>query len=136
MAALLAAVAIYQGAVVIPELRKPPSLAAFLLKGASRAEDQNLSVPTGTKLLVLQAYVPVQDFHYRSYLCKVFREDEMVFSVQSAQPKEGDPVTIPVPTDKLKPGKQELRIYGQVGEGAEGAEGNPIQTYPFSFQTN
>ena len=129
MAALLAAVAIYQGTIVIPGLQQPRALPAFQLIGASRTDDQKLTVPAGSQFISLSADIP-PEFHFRSYLCKVFRDGKEVFSIASPPPDDGHPVAILVPADKLKPGKQELRIFG------EGADGNPISTYPFDFQTN
>jgi len=128
LAALIAVVALYQGLVVIPGFTQPRAVVAVQLIGASRAEGQQVSAPAGTKFIDLSADIP-PEFHFSSYLCRVFRDGKEAFSVPVAPPKEGTPVTLSVSVDKLKPGKYELKIYGDRGDG------NPISTYPFDFQT-
>ena len=126
-AALLAVVALYQGAVVIPGLRQPRALPAFQLIGASRGEDPKVTVPAGAPFVSLSADVP-PEIHSRNYTCVVTRGGRKVFTVINPAPEEGHPITILVPTDKLSDGKQELAIY------AEGSENKPVSTFPFDFQ--
>jgi hypothetical protein len=128
-AALLAVVAIYQGAVVIPGLHRMRPLPAYHLIGASRAEDQKIKAPTGSAFIELDADIP-PEVHFRNYVCVISGAGSALPGIPCPAPEDGHPVTILVPTDKLQPGKHELAIYG------EGAEGKPIQTYPFDFETN
>jgi anti-sigma factor RsiW len=128
-AALLAAIALYQGAVVIPGLRQPRTLPAFQLIGASRGEDPKIVIPAGTPFVALSADVP-PEIHSRNYTCVVSSGGKTVLTVVNPAPEEGHPITILVPTDKLRSGKQEFAIY------AEGSGAKPISTYPFDFEIN
>jgi hypothetical protein len=131
-AAVLAVLALYQGVVVIPGLRENRSLPAFQLIGASRSEDQKVRVPGGTPFVSLAADIP-PEYHFREYVCVISRGGSNVFTVVSPQPEEGRPVTILVATDQLRPGRQELTIFGQ---GADGKPSDKISTYPFDFEAN
>lgn len=128
-AAILAAIVLYQSEVVIPGLHSARFLPAFHLIGASRAEDQEIKAPSGSAFLELDADIP-PDVHFHNYLCVISSGGKSLPGIISPAPEDGHPVTILVPTDKLQPGKHELAIYG------EGAEGKPIQTYPFDFENN
>jgi hypothetical protein len=131
-AALLAVLALYQGAVVIPGLRQARPLPAFQLIGASRSEDQKVRVPHHTPFVSLAADIP-PEYHFREYICVITRGGSDVFTVTAPQPEEGHPVTILIAVGKLRPGRQELTIYGQ---GADGKPSVKISTYPFDFETN
>ena len=128
-AALLAVVALYQGAVVIPGLQQPRALPAFQLIGASRGEDPKITVPAGTPFVALSADVP-PEVHSKTYTCVVSSGGKTVLTVVNPAPEEGHPITVLVPTDKLQSGRQEFAIY------AEGSDAKPISTYPFEFLIN
>ncbi len=134
--AALAALALYQGALVIPGLRhtlnQARPLPAFQLIGASRGEDPPVRVPPGTPFLSLAADIP-PEAHFGKYVCEVSNSHTVVFRVVNPAPEAGHPVTILVPTNSLRPGKQELAIYGQ---GPDGQPADKISTYPFDFETN
>jgi anti-sigma factor RsiW len=126
-AAALAAIVLYQGAVVIPGLRQARVLPAFHLMGASRAEDQKITPPAGSPFVQLDADIP-PDVHFRNYICVISGGGKSLPAIISPAPEDGHPVTILVPTSQLSPGKHEMAIYG------EGTETKPVQTYPFDFE--
>jgi hypothetical protein len=128
-AAMLAGVVIYQGAVVIPDLHRVRPLPEYHLRGASRAEDQKVRPPANSAFIELDVDIP-PEVHFRNYVCIISGVGGVIPNIPCPAPEDGNPVTILVPTDKLQPGKHELAIYG------EGAEGKPIQTYPFDFENN
>jgi anti-sigma factor RsiW len=134
--AALAAIAIYQGALVIPELRhtltEARPLPAFQLIGASRGEDPPVRVPAGTPFVALAADIP-PEAHFRNYLCVVSRSGKPVLSVVNPAPEAGHPITILVPASLLQAGKQELTLYGQASDGQHDEK---ISTYPFDFQNH
>jgi hypothetical protein len=131
----LAAIALYQGALVIPGLRhtlnEARALPAFQLIGVSRGEDPQVRVPSGTPFVSLAADIP-PDAHFRSYLCEVSSDGGPVLRVVNPAPEDGHPITILVPANTLRPGKDKLTIYGQ---GPDGQPPDKISTYPFEFET-
>ncbi len=133
--AALAALALYQGAVAIPSLRhtlnEARPLPAFQLIGASRGEDPQIRVPASTPFVSLAADIP-PEARFRKYLCVVSSGGQAVLRVVNPAPEEGHPVTILVPVNTLRPGKDELAIFGQ---GPDGRPSEKISAYPFDFQT-
>jgi len=133
--AALAALALYQGAVAIPSLRRTLNearpLPAFQLIGASRGEDPQVRVPASTPFVSLAADIP-PEARFRNYLCVVSSGGQTVLRVVNPAPEEGHPVTILVPVNTLRPGKDELAIFGQ---GPDGQPSEKISAYPFDFQT-
>jgi anti-sigma factor RsiW len=133
--AAFAALALYQGAVAIPSLRRTLNearpLPAFQLIGASRGEDPQVRVPAATPFVSLAADIP-PEAHFRSYLCVVSSGGQAVLRVVNPAPEEGHPVTILVPVSTLRSGKDELAIFGQ---GPDGQLSDRISAYPFEFQT-
>lgn len=133
--AALTAIALYQGALVIPALRhtltEARALPAFQLIGISRGEDPQIRVPARTPFVSLAADIP-PDAHFRNYLCVVSSDGKPVLRVVNPAPEEGHPITILVPVETLRPGKDSLTIFGQ---GPDGQPADEISAYPFEFET-
>lgn len=106
----LAAVCIYQGAVVIPRLNQPRILPAFQLLGASRGVEEARVVPAGAAAFVISGDIP-PDAHAQKYLCQLQTNGRTVFSLDAPPPAPGQPVTILVPVKGLRSGSYELYIY-------------------------
>jgi hypothetical protein len=135
-AVLFGAVALYQGAIVIPGLRSPVEVAepipSFQLGGATRGEGSLVAVSVGTPSLSLLADIP-SGVNFQKYLCVLTTDGRTVFRVVAPPPKEGMPIEILVSTRALKPGKFELAIYGLEPDGRQSGR---ISTNPFDFQFN
>jgi hypothetical protein len=130
-AIVLGAVALYQGMIVIPGIRKgldsALALPAFQLTGATRGEEPRIRVRRGTPWLALSQDIP-PDVHYPQYLCVLMSGGQPVFRVAAPAPGAGQPITILVPVRALRPGEYQLLIYGPGG-----GEGDRITAYPFQF---
>lgn len=133
-ALVLAAVAVYQGFVVIPGLRQTfdsaRALPAFQLAGVSRGAEAPITVPAGTPSLALAIDVP-PDLHFARYLCVLTAGTRTLFRVETAAPPEGQPITILAPTHGLAAGEYEFNVYGI---GADGQPRDKVATSSFQFQ--
>lgn len=117
---VLAALAFYQGAVVIPGLREIAGnariLPAFQLLGASRGEESQIVVPAGASSFAVSADIP-PDVHFQTYVCEVSRGGAVVFQLSTAAPAEGEPITILLPVKGLSAGEYALSIFGSATGG-------------------
>lgn len=132
-AVLLGSLALYQGAVLIPVMRRSMEVAqvlpSFQLGGATRGEGTRIVVPPGTPLISLWADIP-SGATFAKYRCILATNGKNVFSVVALPPPEGLPINIVVPTKNLKPGTFDLGIYGLEPDGRQ----NDIIS--FEFQLN
>jgi hypothetical protein len=130
-AILFAAVALYQGAVVIPGLRHTlygaRALPAFQLVGASRGEPTLITVSTGDAFFALSLDVPPES-HFGEYVCDLSEGGRSLFRALSPAPAEGRPITIQFPVRGLKPGSYELTIFGA---GPMGQRADKVTAAPF-----
>jgi hypothetical protein len=114
-AILLGAIALYQGAVLIPGLRhtieSARALPAFALIGASRGEAVHIVVPAAAPFFSLSIDVPPAS-HFDRYLCALSTDGSAAFEVPAAAPPEGQPISILIPVAGLKPGSYTLTISG------------------------
>ncbi len=135
-AVLFAALAVYQGAVLLPGMRQALQsarpLPAFELVGGSRGDVTRIAVTPGTPSFSVAADLP-PDVRYSQYRCTLTAGGRTVFRVVSPAPADGRPITILVPVRGLKPGSYELSISGI---GADGRESEPALKYPFDFRLN
>ena len=135
--AALAAVTIYQGAVVIPGMRRvlntARSLPAVQLIGASRGDEPVLNAsPKKDPFVELKADIPPAE-PYKEYLCVLTRDGREVSTTPTPAPGEGQPITIQVPVGQLKSGHQDLTLYGVK---PDGQRSDKISTYPFRVEFN
>jgi hypothetical protein len=132
-AVLLAAFSAYQGMVVIPGLRhqlgEARVLPAFLLIAASRGAASEISVPSGTPSLAVEADVP-PDARFPEYICELSAKGHRVFRVEAPAPAEGQPITILIPASELPAGQDELDIYGA---DSTGHQRNRVSTFTFAL---
>ena len=130
-AVAFAAIALYQGAIVIPGMRQALDsarvLPAFQLAGVSRGEASRISVPRSTPFVTFSVDVP-PDVHSPQYLCVLTAGGRPVFRVTAPPPANGQPITILVPVKELRASDYDLTIYG-----ADGRESDKITTYSFQF---
>jgi hypothetical protein len=114
-ALVLGALAVYQGAVQIPGLRRNLEevriLPSFQLVGTSRGEPARITVPSGTPSFSLSADIP-PDVHFPGYLCDLSAGGRTLFSLPARVPAPGQPITILIPAKRLPAGTYELGIYG------------------------
>lgn len=131
---MLGALALYQGAVVIPGLRsslgEPRVLPAFQLAMASRGEGSSVVVAAGAPSFAVSVDMP-PDAHFLGYLCELSAAGHTVFSLNAAPPADGQAITILVPTNKVRAGSYELSIYGQDGNGRKLER---ISTFSFALK--
>jgi putative zinc finger protein len=132
LAVVCAAIALYEGGIVIPQMRRallsPVILPAFELAGASRGEAPHIAVPAGTPFLPLSADIP-PDIRASRYRCVLSRTGQPVFQVTGSAPPAAQPVTILVPVGKLSSGPYELTIYAE-----DRGLSDKIASYPFQFE--
>lgn len=132
--AVLAAVTIYQGTVVIPQMRSvlntARSLPAVQLIGAARGDGPPvLKVrPKKDPFAELKADIPPAQ-PYKEYLCVLIRDKQEVSETLTPAPGEGQPITIQVPVGQLRSGRQDLDLYGVKPDGQRSDE--RISTAPF-----
>ena len=135
-AVLFAAVALYQGAVLIPGLRhtvdSARALPAFELVGASRGEAAQVTVPRTAPFFALSFDVP-PDLKFDSYVCDLSLGGQTAFHVISPAPAAGRPISILVPVTGLKPGSYTLTV---AGVGTQGAPADQVVASPFELQFN
>lgn len=133
-AVILLGVALYQGAVVIPGLRRDLNraavLPAFQLAGASRGEAMRIQIPAGAPFLALAADVPPVPA-FPQYECALRSGSETVFQVTAPAPAEGQPITILVPAKRLRSGEYDLVITGR---GTAAGENDPTSHHTFHFE--
>lgn len=133
-AILLACIGLYQGAVIIPGLRRDLGravvLPAFQLAGASRGETVRVRIPPGAPFLALAADVPPVPA-FPQYVCALMSGSQTVFRVTAAAPPGGQPITILVPVRLLRAGDYDLEI---TGNGAAGGESDRTSHYAFHFE--
>jgi hypothetical protein len=131
-AAVLAAVVVYQSAVVIPGLKQvwgsAQVLPAFQLAGASRGEAAPLRVSREVPFVSLAADIP-PDATYPKYACTLTSGSRTIFRVIANAPAPGQPITVLVPVNTLSPGAYELTIYG--GNDSQNVR---IASYPFQLE--
>jgi hypothetical protein len=136
--AALAAVAVYQGTVVIPGMQRVLNTASLLpavqLIGASRGDETVLHVRAGSHFAAVAADIPSgSEFKFPQYVCVLNRGGQEVFNLNSPAPAEGEPITLQIPVSQLKSGSQALVLFGV---GPNGQRSDKISTYPFSVQFN
>lgn len=133
-AVAIAAVALYQGGIVIPGMRQqlesPQALPAFQLAGASRGEAGVVMVPRGTPWLALASDLP-PDARFPEYVSIVTAGSRTVLRVTAAPPREGQPISILVPVQSLSPGDYQFTVYGM---SADGQQRDKVSTSNFHFQ--
>jgi Putative zinc-finger len=134
--AALAAVTIYQGAVVIPRMRSvlntARSLPAVQLISASRGDEPVLKVsPKKDPFAELKADIPPGET-YKEYLCVLIRDKHEVSETLTSAPAEGQPITIQVPVAQLRSGRQDLALYGVKSDGQRSDE--TVSTAPFQVE--
>ena len=134
VAAALACVAIYQGAVVIPSLRvydRAQALPAFQLMGASRGEASVVTVPAKAAAVALSMDLP-GDQPASLYRCAlVDAAGRVLWSIQAPAPPSGSPLVLLLPAGKLAPASYRLEV--SIPRSAT-AEGDRIASYPFRLQ--
>ena len=132
--AVLAGIAIYQGFIVIPGLHRvldtARALPAVQLIGVSRGEPIILHVPAQAPFTTVAGDIPPGS-SYQHYLCVLTRDGSEVSTIVAPAPAEGVPITVLIPSSKLKPGPQELELYG---EKPDGQRSDRISRYPFTVQ--
>jgi len=134
--AALAAVTIYQRAVVIPKMRSvlntARSLPAVQLIGASRGDEPVLKVsPKKDPFAELTADLPPGKT-YKEYLCVLMRDKSEVSETLTPAPAEGQPINIQVPVGQLRSGHHDLALYGVKPDGQRSDE--TIFTSPFQVE--
>ncbi len=134
--AALAAVTLYQGAVVIPGMRHvlntARSLPAVQLIGASRGDEPVLNVSAKDPFAELKADIPPAE-PYKQYVCVLIRDGGEVSTVLTPAPAEGQPITIQVPAGQLRSGHHDLTLFGMK---PDGQRSDKISTYPFRVEFN
>ena len=137
-AAALAALCIYQGVFLIPELRRTAErlasarpLPAYQLLQAVRGDEQIVSVPPGADFFAVSFDV-IWERHYPHYRCKLTDSGgQSRFSIVVPAPAPGQPVSILTPTRGLDNGRYTLTISPAV----EAAAGQPpLATYEFNLK--
>ena len=118
---LLGGLALYQGAVTIPALRRAAGAArvlpAFQLLGASRGEAQRIAIAQGTDAFAVAADIP-PDAHFAQYLCELTSSGgQVLFQLTAAAPVAGQPITILVPSGNLRAGSFQLSVFAADGSG-------------------
>jgi hypothetical protein len=133
-ALLFGTIALYQGVVLIPGMRRSldsaRALPAFQLIGASRGEGAQVTVPAGAVSFALSVDIP-PGTQFPKYLGVLSAGGRTVFKVVSPAPADGQPITILVPVKGLQPGNQELSVFGL---GADGKQTAKISAWSFNFQ--
>jgi hypothetical protein len=130
---VLAAATFYQGAFLLPELRRQVSQAntlqsvpEFTFTGATRGEAPSIAVPSGALYFALHIDLP--DNSFSSYRCELSSgQGPARFSVDSRPPRAGDPLTILVPARALASGSYTLSVHGLRDSGS----GPEIGPYTF-----
>lgn len=132
--AALAGIALYQGLVVIPGLHKivntARSLPAVQLIGASRGETTVVHVRHDDPFASIAGDIP-PGTPFQRYICVLTRDGAEVAAIPAPAPAEGMPITVLIPSSQLKPGPQELDLYG---EKPDGQRSDRISKYPFTAQ--
>jgi hypothetical protein len=132
----LGALTLYQGAVVIPQMRSvlntARSVPAVQLIGASRGDEPVLKVsPRKDPFAELMADIPPAE-PYKEYLCVLIRDKHEVSETLTPAPGEGQPIIIQVPVGQLRSGRQDLDLYGVKPDGQRSDE--RISTAPFQVE--
>ncbi len=130
---VLGALALYQGAVVIPGLRESTGariLPAFQLLGASRGEESQVVIPSGASAFALSADIP-PDVHFQNYVCEISRGGSLAFRLNTSAPAEGRPITILLPVRGLQAGEYALSI---LGSNSAGQTKEKVVTFSFGIQ--
>jgi hypothetical protein len=133
-ALVFGAVALYQGTVLIPGMRRTldsaRALPAFQLIGASRGEEAQVTVPAGTVSFALSVDIP-PGTPFPKYLGVLSEGGRTVFEVVSPAPVAGEPITILVPVRGMQQGNQDLTVYGLR---PDGERADKIAAWSFGFQ--
>ena len=137
-AALLGAVALYQGAVLIPELRKAADAAQspvpVVLEAEVRGEPAPTTIPAGARFLALSLDLPPEP-RFASYVCDLSDPGGgRILSVPCSATSDGKPMLIGVDivSKGLKPGrKYTLSVTGQETQGQPSGR---VATASFVFQ--
>jgi hypothetical protein len=137
-AAALAVLCIYQGAFVIPELRRTTErlasvrpLPSFQLRQAVRGGEEAFTVPAGADFFDLNFDV-IWEQQYPHYRCKLTDSGgKSRFSIVVPAPAPGQPVSILTPTRGLDAGRYTL-IIGPAVEPAAGQA--PLASYEFNLK--
>ena len=134
----LAVLAVYQGLVVIPGLKRaadrfssPLSIATFQLVQAARGDARPVSVPAGTAAFAL-SFDPTWETAFPQYRCEL-RDPSglLVWQLPALPPAPGRPITILVPADRLRAGTYSLAVSGIR---ADGSQQPRLATYSFAFR--
>lgn len=131
----LGALTLYQGLVVIPQMRSvlytARPLPAVQLIGASRGDEPVLKVNAKKDPFAeLKADIPPAE-PYKEYLCVLIRDKREVSETLTPAPGEGQPITIQVPVGQLKSSHHDLTLYGVK---PDGRRSDKINTYPFRVE--
>ncbi|HVW84514.1 MAG TPA: zf-HC2 domain-containing protein [Bryobacteraceae bacterium] len=135
LAAALVCITIYQGAYVIPSLRRSVDSAGpldeFQLTGASRGAGTVIRASSRSPFIALAVDLP-PGLTYQRFLCVVSSGDRTIFQVSPVEaPADGQPLRIYAPVKNLTPGNLELTVFG-LGPG--GQQADKISAWPFEFQ--
>jgi hypothetical protein len=132
IAAALALVALYQGAIVIPGLKGTEDtvrpVTAVLMMSAPRGEPTVLPIAPGSRSAVVQMILrPGRTF--TEYVCVITRGGEEVSRTPVDAPPDGEPITLEIPSAKLAVGTHELTVFGRA---ADGGLSDKVSSYPFT----
>jgi hypothetical protein len=137
VAAALACVAVYQGAVVIPSLRvyeQARALPAFQLTGAVRGapgEANAITVPRAATAVALSMDLP-NDRPAPLYRCTLLdAAGRALLSIDAAAPPNGNPLVLLLPAGKLSHASYRLDVSALRSAQAEGGR---IASYVFQVQ--
>jgi hypothetical protein len=130
---LLGAVAVYQGTVMIPQLRQARILPGSDLTGASRGEGKQIAIPKGALFFSLAADIP-PDAQYPQYICELTPEGgtggAAVFKLTAPAPEAGEPIKILVSAGDVHAGQFLLTVFGA---GSDGQQREKVATFPVDF---
>jgi hypothetical protein len=130
---LLGAVAVYQGNVLIPQLRQARILPGAELTGASRGEGKQIVIQKGALFYSLDANIP-PDAQYPLYICELTPEGvtggAVVFKLTAPAPEAGEPIKILASAGDVHSGQFQLTVFGA---GSDGVQREKVATLPVAF---
>jgi hypothetical protein len=137
-AALLGAVALYQGTVLIPELRKAADAAQspvpVVLEAEVRGEPAPTTIPAGARFLALSLDLPPEP-RFSQYICDLNAADGgNIFSVPCSAPSDGRAmlVGVDIVSRGLKPGRK--YTLSVTGREMRGQPSGKVAVASFEFQ--
>jgi len=89
-------------------------LLAYMVKSATRGEPNQIRIPAGTRFVAID--LDLADGSFPMYRCRLYGSSgRLYFSVDSAAPPAGLPLSILAPAAGLQPGTYTLRVQGLRG---------------------